>query len=41
MQYQDINAKAINRWVEEGWKWGIPIDHETYEKAKTASGTCF
>ncbi len=37
MQYQDINAKAINRWVEEGWKWGIPIDHETYEKAKNGA----
>ena len=30
MNYQDINAKTIDRWVEEGWEWGIPIDHETY-----------
>lgn len=34
MNYQDINAKTIDRWVEEGWEWGIPIDHETYVKAQ-------
>ena len=34
MKYQDINAQTIDRWVEEGWVWGIPISHETYEKAK-------
>ena len=33
MNYQDINAGTIDRWIEEGWEWGIPIDHETYEKA--------
>ena len=33
MKYQDINAKTIDRWIEEGWEWGIPITHETYEKA--------
>lgn len=33
MRYQDINAETIDRWVEEGWEWGKPIDHETYEKA--------
>ncbi|SFQ50244.1 Methyltransferase domain-containing protein [Lachnospiraceae bacterium XBB1006] len=32
--YQDINASTIDRWIEEGWEWGIPISHETYEKAK-------
>lgn len=32
--YQDINKKAIDRWVEEGWKWGIPISHEEFLKAK-------
>ncbi len=34
MNYQDINSKTIDRWVEEGWEWGIPIDHETYVKAQ-------
>ena len=33
MNYQDINAQTIDRWIEEGWEWGIPISHETYEKA--------
>ena len=33
MGYQDINAKTIDRWIEEGWEWGIPISHEVYEKA--------
>ncbi len=33
MNYQDINAATIDRWIENGWEWGKPIDHETYEKA--------
>lgn len=32
--YQDINAKTIDRWVEEGWEWGKPIDHETFAMAE-------
>ena len=34
MDYQQINAKTIDRWVDEGWTWGRPISHETYERAK-------
>lgn len=34
MNYQDINAKTITKWIEEGWQWGIPIDGDTYRKAK-------
>jgi len=34
MDYQDINAATIDRWIEEGWEWGIPVTHEIYEKAK-------
>ena len=34
MEYQDINAATIDRWVEEGWEWGKPIDHETYVRAQ-------
>ena len=34
MDYQDINAETIDRWVEEGWTWGKPISHETFLKAK-------
>ena len=33
MDYQEINARTIDKWVEEGWEWGKPIDHETYLKA--------
>jgi SAM-dependent methyltransferase len=31
--YTDINVKTIDRWIEEGWEWGIPITHEEYIKA--------
>ena len=34
MNYQDINAQTIDRWIEEGWEWGLPISHEEYEKAQ-------
>ena len=34
MNYQDINAKTIDRWIEEGWEWGIPVSHEDYVKAR-------
>lgn len=34
MNYRDINAETIDRWVEEGWEWGIPIDHETFVRAQ-------
>ena len=30
MNYTGINASVIDRWVDEGWEWGRPIDHETY-----------
>ena len=33
MNYQDINAATIDRWIAEGWVWGKPIDHETYVRA--------
>jgi hypothetical protein len=33
MNYQDINAQTIDRWVEEGWEWGIPVSHDVYEAA--------
>jgi Methylase involved in ubiquinone/menaquinone biosynthesis len=32
--YQDDNAKAITKWIQEGWEWGKPIDHETFLRAK-------
>ncbi|MBR2520990.1 MAG: class I SAM-dependent methyltransferase [Oscillospiraceae bacterium] len=33
MDYQDINAETIDRWVDEGWEWGVPISHEEYSRA--------
>ena len=34
MTYQEINARTIDRWVEEGWEWGVPVSHETFINAK-------
>jgi len=34
IDYQDINARTIDRWVEEGWEWGKPVPHEVYERAQ-------
>lgn len=31
--YTDINAETVDKWVEGGWEWGVPIDHATYEAA--------
>lgn len=33
MDYTQINAKTIDRWVEGGWEWGIPISHEQFAEA--------
>lgn len=34
MSYQDVNAETIDRWIKEGWEWGIAIDHATFESAQ-------
>ena len=34
MNYTDINAKIVDSWVQNGWEWGNPISHETFEKAR-------
>ncbi len=34
MDYTDINAKTIDRWIKNGWEWGVPISHKQYEEAK-------
>jgi len=33
-RYQDINAKAIDSWVESGWEWGVPVSKEDCDKAR-------
>ncbi len=35
--YTDINSKTIDKWIEGGWEWGIPIDHETFIRAKNGA----
>lgn len=30
MDYTNINASTIDRWIEHGWEWGKPISHEQY-----------
>ena len=35
--YQDINAKTIDRWVENDWEWGRPITHEQFLAAKAGN----
>jgi SAM-dependent methyltransferase len=32
--YTDINSKAIDKWVENGWEWSIPISSEVFSDAK-------
>ena len=32
--YTKINAKMFDKWVDEGWAWGIPITKEVYDQAK-------
>lgn len=31
--YTAQNARMVDIWVKEGWEWGRPICHETYERA--------
>lgn len=33
--YQEINARTIDKWVEEGWKWGQAISHEAFLTARS------
>lgn len=40
-RYQDINAKTIDRWVEEGWEWGKPISHDEYMRARQGEWEVF
>ena len=32
--YTKLNSEFIDKWANESWEWGQPIDHETFEKAK-------
>lgn len=37
MDYTEINSQTIDRWVEEGWEWGIPLTHQQFLAAKNGS----
>jgi SAM-dependent methyltransferase len=32
--YTEINAKTVDRWVENGWEWGTAVSAETCAKAR-------
>ncbi len=40
-KYTDINSRTIDRWVEEGWEWGIPISHKEFLDAKNGNISIF
>ena len=33
MDMSGLNAKTIDKWIEDGWEWGKSISHEEYIKA--------
>ncbi|MCL2522200.1 MAG: class I SAM-dependent methyltransferase [Erysipelotrichales bacterium] len=33
-KYTTINAETIDRWVKDGWEWGVPISSEACADAK-------
>lgn len=35
--YTEINSGAIDKWVEGGWEWGIPVSRETFAAAKNGA----
>lgn len=34
MDYTKINSETIDKWIDEGWEWSIPITHEAFLNAK-------
>ncbi|MBS4053391.1 MAG: class I SAM-dependent methyltransferase [Thermaerobacter sp.] len=35
MKYTEINSKTIDKWVDEGWEWGVPISEAQFALAKS------
>jgi SAM-dependent methyltransferase len=33
-KYQDENIETIERWIANGWKWGLPFDHQRCQAIK-------
>jgi SAM-dependent methyltransferase len=34
MNYTDKNAEMIDRWVSNGWQWGVPVSREQFAEAR-------
>ncbi|MCI1831399.1 MAG: class I SAM-dependent methyltransferase [Bifidobacterium sp.] len=34
VSYTDANAETIDRWIDSGWEWGVPISHTDFVKAQ-------
>lgn len=34
VKYTEINSKTIDKWVDEGWEWGVPITAAQFAAAK-------
>ena len=37
MDYIEENSKTIDRWVETGWEWGMPISREQFAAARNGN----
>lgn len=40
-KYQDQNIETIERWIANGWKWGLPYDHKKCEAIKRGAWPLF
>ena len=36
-RYQDINARTVDRWAQEGWAWAVPISRDAYARTKAGA----
>jgi len=34
VKYTEINSKTIDKWVDDGWEWGVPISEAQFSAAK-------
>ena len=41
MDYTKINSETIDKWVEQGWEWSIPMSHDDFIKAKNGVYSTF
>ena len=39
--YTELNAKTIDKWVDRGWEWGIPVSPEACAKARSGQWDVF